>query len=190
MRDFLYSEISQVERMPNIPEDPEHAIEAGKGLCENVLEPIQAALGKVSIRSGYRSPALNGLGNDKGYNCGSNEYNCTRHIWDSVDADGHIGATACIVVNAFTGYYETTCDWPALAWWLHDHVPAYRDVMFYPSLAAFNINWYSGPVTDRKISSYVPNPQTGKKGILVRPGMDGFDTTHPDAYADWLRTLQ
>ena len=52
MRDFLYSEISQIECIPNVPEYPEIAIEAGRGLCQNVLEPIQDALGRISIRSG------------------------------------------------------------------------------------------------------------------------------------------
>jgi len=40
MRDFLYSDISQIEPIPNIPDDPGLAIAAGKALCENVLEPI------------------------------------------------------------------------------------------------------------------------------------------------------
>lgn len=34
MRDFLYSEISQIAGIPNIPDDPELAIAAGKNLCE------------------------------------------------------------------------------------------------------------------------------------------------------------
>jgi len=46
MRDFLYSEISQIEGIANIPDDPDLAIFVGKQLCENVLEPIQAALGQ------------------------------------------------------------------------------------------------------------------------------------------------
>ncbi|MEX7220491.1 peptidase M15, partial [Pseudomonas aeruginosa] len=33
MRDFLYSEISQIEGIPNIPDYPDRAIEAGRGLC-------------------------------------------------------------------------------------------------------------------------------------------------------------
>lgn len=49
MREFLYSEISQIEGIPNIPDDPELAIAAGKQLCENVLEPIQDALGRIII---------------------------------------------------------------------------------------------------------------------------------------------
>ena len=37
MRDFLYSEISQIEGIPNIPEYPDVAIEAGSNLCQNIL---------------------------------------------------------------------------------------------------------------------------------------------------------
>ena len=47
MRDFLHSEISQIECIPNVPEYPDIAIEAGRGLCQNVLEPIQGALGRI-----------------------------------------------------------------------------------------------------------------------------------------------
>ena len=62
MREFLYSEISQIEGIPNIPDDPELAIAAGKKLCENVLEPLQDALGRISIRSAYRSCEVNAKG--------------------------------------------------------------------------------------------------------------------------------
>jgi len=100
MRDFLYSEISQIEGIPNIPDDPELAILAGKSLCENVLEPIQEKLGRISIRSAYRSCAVNAKGaeNKNQYNCSRNEANYAGHIWDKRDANGHIGATACIML--------------------------------------------------------------------------------------------
>jgi hypothetical protein len=42
MRDFLFSEIAAIERMSNLPDDPKLAIQAGRGLCENLLEPLQA----------------------------------------------------------------------------------------------------------------------------------------------------
>ncbi len=82
MRDFLYSEISQIERIPNIPDDRDLAIYAGKQLCELVLEPIQEQLGRISIRSAYRSCEVNAIGNEKGFNCASNEANYALHIWD------------------------------------------------------------------------------------------------------------
>ena len=62
MRDFLYSEISQIEGIPNIPDNPDLAIEAGRSLCEEVLEPIQQHFGRISIRSAYRSSAVNAKG--------------------------------------------------------------------------------------------------------------------------------
>lgn len=185
MRDFLYSEISQVEALANIPVDSELAIQAGKGLCENILEPIQTHLGKVSIRSAYRSPTINRIGNEKKYNCSKNETSYARHIWDVRDALGHYGATACIVVNSFVDYYEETGDWTALAWWIHDHVPGYRDMAFYPKLAAFNINWYSGTINEQVIMSQVPNPHTGKKGILTRTGWDNFKGDHSEYYKNF-----
>ena len=58
MRDFLYSEISQIEQIANVPVDPELAVLSGKQLCANVLEPIRSQLGTVSVRSAYRSPEL------------------------------------------------------------------------------------------------------------------------------------
>jgi hypothetical protein len=185
MRDFLYSEIAQYEGISNKPDDESIAIRAGRGLCENILEPIQNILGKVSIRSAYRSPIVNHIGNEKNFNCANNDYNRTRHIWDLVDDDGHYGATACIVVNSFVDYYEQTGDWPALAWWIHDHIPNYREIMFYPKLSALNINWYSGPVLEQKIGSQMANPITGKKGILTRTGMDNMDGDHSSAYQSW-----
>lgn len=190
LRDFLHSEISQVEGVPNIPEDLNLTIQSGKGFCENILEPIQEKLGKISIRSAYRSPTINQLGNQKKYNCASNEKNYTRHIWDVRDSDGHYGATACIVVNAFVDYYENTGDWPALAWWVHDHIPAYREMVFYPKLAAFNINWYSGPVTEQSISSQVANPETNKKGLLTRTGWRNCSGNHSNCYSDWLELIE
>jgi hypothetical protein len=93
MRDFLYSEIADFHRLPNIPEDPDLAIEAGRRLCENLLEPLNATFGRIAIRSAYRSPEVNGFGNSSGLNCASNEANYAGHIWDRRDAAGRLGAT-------------------------------------------------------------------------------------------------
>ncbi len=185
MRDFLYSEISQIEKIPNIPDDPELAIEAGKALCENVLEPIQDALGRICIRSAYRSCAVNAKGSENGnqYNCARNETNYASHIWDVRDDTGHMGATACIVVASFVPYYERTGDWQALAWWIHDNIPAYSSICFFPRLAAFNINWYEGE-PKKTIRSYIP-----PKGYLTKPGMENHSGSHVSAYEEYLQTL-
>ena len=157
MRDFLYSEISQVEGIPNVPDDPDLAIEAGYNLCEKVLEPIQDSLGRLAIRSAYRSCAVNGKGaeNRNQYNCSRNETNYAEHIWDRRDGDGSMGATACIVVPSFLPFYERTSDWTALAWWIHDHVPDHAGMFFFPKLAAFNISWHENPNKEKAIQTYV-----------------------------------
>ena len=185
MRDFLYSEISQIERIPNIPEYPDIAIEAGRGLCQEVLEPIQAALGRVSIRSGYRSPAVNAKGaeNKNQYNCSSNESNYAHHIWDYRDKNGELGATACIVVNSFVDYYEKTKDWQALAWWIHDNVPGYSSLYFFPKLAAVNVRW--SPTPEKWIKSYVT-----PGGTLTKPGEENHNGRHEALYREFLRSIE
>ena len=172
MREFLHSEISQIEGIPNIPDDPDLAIAAGKNLCENVLEPIQDVLGRICIRSAYRSCAVNAKGaeNNNQYNCASNESNYAAHIWDVKDRDGYMGATACIVVTSFIPYYDLTQDWTVLAWWIHDRIDAYSSMTFFPKYAAFNINWSENPNRLKSISSYVKNPHTNKKGYLTKEG--------------------
>src|SRR5690349_12156685 len=97
-RDFLHSEIADFYRIPNIPDDPDLAIEAGRRLCEELLEPLEATFGRLVIRSGYRNRAVNGFGNANGLNCSTNAASAADHIWDMRDADGCIGATACIVI--------------------------------------------------------------------------------------------
>ncbi len=44
MRDFLYSEIANFHGIPNIPDDPDLAIEAGSALCD---EPARAVARKI-----------------------------------------------------------------------------------------------------------------------------------------------
>jgi hypothetical protein len=75
MRDFLFSEIAAIERMSNLPDDPKLAIQAGRRLCENLLEPLQATFGRLAIRSAYRSPEVNDFGGKHRLSCASNEKN-------------------------------------------------------------------------------------------------------------------
>ena len=182
MRDFLYSEISQMERIPNLPDEPDLAIETGKKLCGLVLEPIQDKFGRINIRSAFRSQAVNARGNQKQLNCASNEANYAGHIWDKRDANGYMGATACIVVPSFLSYYEKTGDWQALAWWIHDNVEAYSSMCFFPKLAAFNISWHEQP--EKRIDSYVK-----PKGCLTRAGLNNQEGSHEAEYSSFLKSL-
>lgn len=167
MRDFLFSDIAAMHGFPNVPDDPELAIAAGSRLCEDLLEPLQDHWGRIAVRSAFRSVEVNGFGNTmqqegkKGYSCASNEANAAGHIWDMRDADGRMGATACIVVPRFWDEHQRPGDWQKLAWWIHEHLP-YSEMEFYPHFWAFNLSWHERP--KRSIFSYAE-----PRGWLVEP---------------------
>ena len=172
-REFLYSEIANFYGIPNIPDDPDLAIEVGRKLCTELLEPLRASFGALSIRSAYRAPAVNRFGNEHGLNCARNERD--SHIWDQRDPEGRKGATATVVVPWFADRYAEGANWRALAWWIHDHLP-YHHLQFFPKLAAFNIAWREEP--ERIVTSYI-----APRGILTRPGMEN----HGGDHAEWYR---
>ena len=171
MRDFLYSEIANVYGFSNLPDDPDLAIEAGRRLCEELLEPLQATFGRLAIRSGYRSPQVNGFGNAHDLSCASNEADRARHIWDQRDAQGCMGAMTSLAVPWLV---DRGACWTAMAWWIHDHLP-YSELQFFPKLLAFNIAWRSTP--RRRITSYV-----APRGLLTAPGMANHEGDHSPEY--------
>ena len=183
MRDFLYSEISAFYGIPNIPDDPDLAILAGRKICEEALEPLMARFGRISIRSAYRSPAVNAYGNANDLNCGSNDSNFGGHIWDRRTANGEMGACATIIVHALIPLYERTGAWEPLAWWIHDHLP-YDTLEFFPKYAAFNYG--HGERQRRHIRSYIPP----RRGVLSKAGMPNATGDHGVEYADWLSSLE
>lgn len=152
MREFLCSEIGNIHRIPNIPENPDLAIETGRVLCETLLDPLVETFGSVSVRSGYRSPALNAFGNAQGLSCARNDYNWSRHIWDRVDAEGRRGACTSLVIPWFADQYERGRDWRDLAWWMAAHL-TFHDIWFFPRLCAFNIGWRDDPAG--RVFSYI-----------------------------------
>ena len=191
IRDFLYSEISQIEGIRNIPDFPAKAIEAGRRLCEELLEPLQDRFGRIAIRSAYRSPAVNAKGaeNNRQYSCADNERNFASHIWDYPDSQGHLGATACIVVPALLPWYERHGDWTPLAWWIHDNLP-YTSQFWFPRLAAFNLRWSSNPNVRQSIGTRVVNPHTGDTEALVTEGVALLSREVRNALVErWLSSL-
>jgi hypothetical protein len=180
MRDFLYSDIAAIHGFANLPDDPDLAIAAGTKLCEEILEPLQDAFGRLAVRSSYRSQEVNGYGSEAmragkaGYNCATNPKNYAGHIWDMRDADGCMGATACIIVPSFFDRFQGEGDWQKLAWWIHDHLP-YSSQFYFPKFWAFNITWHERP--ERRIDSFV-----APKGCLTKPGMANHAGDHS---AEW-----
>lgn len=160
MRQFLYSEIAMAYGIPNVPDNPDLAIEAGTQLCENILEPLVEQFGPIIIRSGFRSSQLNAFGNQRGLKCAKNEKNHAYHIWDHRDADGHMGAAACIAIPSFNLGKTKFGTWQELAWWIDDNLPYHR-LTFFNNNNAFNIGWHEQP--RREIFSRNPQPHWLKR---------------------------
>lgn len=175
LRDFLHSEIAALNGLSNIPDNPDLAIAAGRQLCEELLEPLQATFGRLHIRSAYRSPEVNDFGNRHALNCATNPKNYAGHIWDVRDGEGNIGATACIAVPWVWDRFQAAGDWQKLAWWIHDHLP-YHSLEFFPKLWAVNVQWRENPV--RVITSFAK-----PKGTLTKPGMENHDGDHSQHYS-------
>lgn len=175
MRDFLYSEVAVAHGIANVPDDAELAIRAGRGLCENLLEPLRSVFGHVTIRSAFRSANVNGFAAKHGrMGCASNEANFAHHIWDHPDAEGRIGATACIVIPWFIDWlerHEEHHDWRALAWFIHDHLP-YSKMVFFATNAAVNLTWRCGEPQREIRRSRAPK---GEKKILYKEGQPKRD---------------
>ena len=152
MRDFLYSEIGNFEKIQNIPDDPNLALQTGRRLACDLLEPLVETFGPIAIRSAYRSPEVNGFGAEHDLGCGSNEKNRAGHIWDQRDVEGHCGACTSLVIPWFADQYDKGRDWQDLAWWLYDHLD-FHAIYFFPKRAAFNLTWRENP--DKKISSWI-----------------------------------
>jgi hypothetical protein len=179
MREFLFSEIAAIEGLSNLPDDPDLAIATGRGLCENVLEPLQATFGRLAIRSAYRSPEVNDFGCRHRLSCASNEKNRARHIWDRRDRHGHMGALATVVVPWLVDRVAERVTWQAMAWWIHDNLP-YSELQFFSKLLAFNIGWHEAP--KRTIYSFI-----APREFLTRPGFPNHEGDHSDLYRGFPR---
>lgn len=189
MRDFLYSEIAAAHGIANVPCNVELAVEAGKGLCENLLEPLHSIFGHITIRSAFRSVSVNGFGNCHKMSCSSNNKSYANHIWDHEDRrHGYIGATACIVIPWFVDWLEERPDrdWRSLAWFIHDHLP-YSGMVFFPENAACNLTWRCSRSTPDRPRSEDPRHKVRSypEGILTAPGMSNYTGLHDRWYPDF-----
>jgi hypothetical protein len=178
MRDFLFSEIGGFCGVPNVPPNPDLAIENGRYLCMELLDPLEETFGRLGIRSGYRSPTLNEFGNLNKLNCAANDNAMECHIWDRGAGPDAIAGTS-LVIPWFADQYAEGRDWRDLAWWVHDHVP-YSEMWFFPKLAAFNLVWR--PEAYRTISSYI-----APRGMLLRKGESPSEplASRQNRYADF-----
>lgn len=108
---------------------------------------------------------------------------------DYPDADGHLDATACIVIPALLPWYDQTEDWTPLAWWIHDNLP-YANQFWFPKLAAVNLRWSANPKVLPSINTYVTNPHTGDRKALVKNGVAAFALQERKSIVEpWLNSL-
>ena len=152
MRDMLYSEVASRHGIMNVPDHPVRAVQVGTKLCNELLEPLHTVFGHVSIRSAFRSVAVNDCGNRDYPNLAATQRNYARHVWDKPEHNRKCkGATACIVIPWFVDYLERNPDqsWKAMAWWIHDHL-SYCEMKFFSNrkfkYSAFNLRWSKKPI--------------------------------------------
>ena len=129
----------------NLPDDPDLAVKTGTQLCAQILEPIVARYGPVVLRSGFRSAAVNQFGATHRLQCASNAQNYGYHIWDRLDANGHCGAAACLIIPAV----NDAIDKEASATELIDFIKAelnFNELSFFKRETSFNIGWHERPV--------------------------------------------
>ncbi len=177
MREFLYSEIANFHGLQNIPDDPDLALKNGRAFCEALLDPLEETFGRVAVRSGYRSSALNRFGNENGLNCARNDYPQECHIWDR-GRGAEAVAGASIVIPWFADRYAQGRDWRDLAWWIHDHLP-YSELWFFPKLCAFNISWRPAPWG--MISSYIaPRGTLLQRGVAPAEALEARQARYAD----------
>ena len=147
MREFLHSEVAARFNVVNYPDAPEIALETGRRLCETLLEPLQEKFGRISIRSGYRSSALNSLCHEQGFNCVENHKAYGRHIWDIPSEKYGYGAMACIVIPSVHDAVSKGIGIDEFASWINSNLP-YCYVSFFQNQTAINICCSDNPKMD------------------------------------------
>lgn len=208
MRDFLYSELAAAHGIPNVPDEAELAVKAGRALCRNLLEPLRRVFGHITVRSAFRSASVNGFCNCHFSSCASNKANYAKHIWDHADGDGFMGATVCMVIPWFVDWMNEKegRDWRVLAWFIHDHLP-YSEMVFFAKNAAVNLTWRGDPGDpaqdgdvrefDGSSHSMVWRSEPRRrvdsnakpKGLLIKDGELREGRSRNDHYVDFLHRL-
>ncbi len=167
MREFLYSEIAVHYKIRNVPTNVGVAVQAGSRLCQNLLEPLQDAFGRIHVRSGYRSREVNRAGVEK-HGCAID--NDGFHTWDFPTSSGRgIGAVACISIPFVSEkVLKKEANDMAIAWWILDHLADWSCLEFFATSPhgdelTFNIGWHERPM--QTINSWRGGPRNLGKSI-------------------------
>ena len=185
MREFLHSEVATHPNIVNYPDDVTVALDSGRRLCEALLEPLLAIFGRISIRSGFRSAALNAACHSHGYNCVENSKAFGRHIWDiPSDKFGH-GAMACIVIPSVHDAIFSGVLIDEFATWVNSNLP-YCFMSVFEQQTAINICWSENPRNDI-YSRIHPSGLLYKRGEYVGVNTEGLQHKNLTKYVDAWR---
>ena len=144
LRDFLHSEIADFYGCRTFRTIRNWRSPPARDCAKNCWSRLQRTFGRLHIRSGYRSRAVNEFGNRNKLNCSTNAASAADHIWDMRDAEAAwVRRPAWSCHGSGTGAQHVG-GWQALAWWIHDHLP-YASLCFFPKLWAVNIQWHERP---------------------------------------------
>ncbi len=169
LREFLYSEIAVHYGLRNVPDDIDRAVWAGSMLCQKLLDPLQDRFGRIHVRSGYRSRAVNKAGVKK-HKCAEN--NDGAHTWDYPSQEFGFGAMACISVPSISrAVLSGAVEASAVAWWIFDHWHEWSVLEFFAppngltfaDEVVFNIGWNERP--QRAITNWRGGPRALHKQV-------------------------
>lgn len=172
----FYSETAIANGIWNVPDDVDAAVEAGSQLCKLLLEPLQEQFGRIHVRSGFRSSAVNAAG--VGNQCAAD--NDGAHTWDLPSKKNGIGAMGCISIPSVSKkILSGEAEYLAIAWWIVDNLPEWSAIEFFaaPSNVSFanevcfNLGWHERPmhsITSRrggkfKLDDDIPDAQTRRQ---------------------------
>ena len=162
MRDFLHSEIASFYGIPNIPDDPDLAIEAGS-------RPLRRVPRAAPARGSAASRSARPTARPRSTTSATSTSSTADRTSPTTPATSGIGATPAArsaparrsSSTPSSPTIERTGHWEALAWWIHDHLP-YDDIEFFPKFAAFNsrLEGYARPAASTPTSR-----RAGQRGI-------------------------
>ncbi|MDA1073514.1 MAG: hypothetical protein O3A63_01965 [Proteobacteria bacterium] len=86
--------------------------------------------------------------------------------------------------------YVQTEDWVSLAWWIHHHIDGYKEMTFFPKQCVFNIRWFEDSAAPKTIKTFIANPHTKDKTVLLNKGSVHPYYTGKASFANRLFSVQ
>lgn len=141
MADMLYAPEAAEHGIPNIPDNLDLAVIAGRGLAEQVLEVLVATFGAVRIREGYLSSDLYNRELQLGH------FVDAPRVWDRFDEEARVHAGATVVVPWLTDHDRPNEATNAMILLMHSNLRV-SEVERRKHLGVLRIVWCQGAAPD------------------------------------------